>query len=101
MSERPRRHVAKRLSSDLSLAAPKTFPSSPLVAATATDRKAWKGFCEIESEPVCYVHKSLERVLVLIHPEAYFNIMLRDFGVEGVKVQEIVSLDEELLACLP
>ncbi|CAF9920337.1 MAG: hypothetical protein HETSPECPRED_004243 [Heterodermia speciosa] len=27
--------------------------------------------------------------------------MLREFGVEGVKVQEIVSLDEELLTCLP
>lgn len=39
--------------------------------------------------------------MVLISLKAYFNIMLRDFGVEGVKVQEIVSLDEELLACLP
>ena len=46
-------------------------------------------------------HKILKRVVVLISLEAYFNIMLRDFGVEGVKVQEIVSLDEELLVCLP
>ena len=27
--------------------------------------------------------------------------MLRDFGVKGVKVQEVVSLDDELLAFLP
>jgi hypothetical protein len=27
--------------------------------------------------------------------------MLRQFGVKGVKVQEIVSLDDELLAILP
>lgn len=27
--------------------------------------------------------------------------MLMDFGVKGVKVQEVVSLDEEMLAFLP
>lgn len=27
--------------------------------------------------------------------------MLRDFGVSGVKVQEVISLDEESLNCLP
>lgn len=27
--------------------------------------------------------------------------MLQDFGVEGIKVQEVFSLDEEFLACLP
>ena len=54
MTERPKRHISKRLSSDPSLFAPKTFPNNPLVAATVTDRKAWKGFCEIESEPVCF-----------------------------------------------
>ena len=27
--------------------------------------------------------------------------MLKNFGVKGVKVQEVVSLDEELLAYLP
>lgn len=26
--------------------------------------------------------------------------MLRDFGVKGVKVQEVVSLDEEMMALL-
>lgn len=33
--------------------------------------------------------------------QAFFNVMLRDFGVRGVKVQEVVSLDEEVLASLP
>lgn len=54
MSERPKRHIAKRPSSDPNLSAPKTFPNDPLLAATPTDRKAWKGFCEIESEPVYF-----------------------------------------------
>ncbi|KAK2812144.1 hypothetical protein FQN50_001501 [Emmonsiellopsis sp. PD_5] len=32
--------------------------------------------------------------------QALFNVMLRDFGVKGVKVQEVVSLDDEMLAFL-
>jgi len=27
--------------------------------------------------------------------------MLREFGVDGIKVQEVVGLDEDLLAFLP
>ena len=33
--------------------------------------------------------------------QAFFNVMLKNFGVKGVKVQEVVSLDEELLSCIP
>ncbi|KAK2747270.1 hypothetical protein FQN57_002168 [Myotisia sp. PD_48] len=43
----------------------------------------WHGFCEIESEP------------------ALFNSILSGFGVKGVKVQEVFSLDDEMLALLP
>ncbi|KAJ5124676.1 uncharacterized protein N7515_008501 [Penicillium bovifimosum] len=50
--------------------------------ATRLDKDSWSGFCEIESEP------------------ALFNVMLREFGVKGVKVQEVVSLDEEMMALL-
>ena len=32
---------------------------------------------------------------------AFFDAMLKDFGVQGVRVQEVVSLDEEILAYLP
>lgn len=60
----------------------KIFPNHPLVPATKSDKDNWNGFCEIESEP------------------ALFNVMLREFGVKGVKVQEVVSLDEEMLAFL-
>ena len=31
---------------------PRVFPNDALAAATADDKKQWKGFCEIESEPV-------------------------------------------------
>lgn len=33
--------------------------------------------------------------------QAFFNVMLREFGVKGVKVKEIVSLDTDILARLP
>jgi ubiquitin carboxyl-terminal hydrolase L5 len=33
--------------------------------------------------------------------QALFNVMLREFGVKGIKVQEVFSLDDELLAFLP
>ncbi|KAJ5152862.1 uncharacterized protein N7482_009340 [Penicillium canariense] len=50
--------------------------------ASQLEKNSWNGFCEIESEP------------------ALFNVMLREFGVKGVKVQEVVSLDEEMMAFL-
>jgi len=31
----------------------KVFAQEPSAAATAEDKHLWKGFCEIESEPVC------------------------------------------------
>ncbi|KAL2785711.1 ubiquitin carboxyl-terminal hydrolase [Aspergillus keveii] len=49
---------------------------------TEAEKTSWNGFCELESEP------------------AIFNVMLREFGVTGVKVQEVFSLDDEYLACL-
>ena len=33
--------------------------------------------------------------------QAFFNVMLRNFGVEGIKVQEVFSLDDEMLNLLP
>ncbi|RJE26656.1 ubiquitin carboxyl-terminal hydrolase [Aspergillus sclerotialis] len=50
--------------------------------ASTVEKDTWNGFCEIESEP------------------ALFNVMLREFGVKGVRVQEVVSLDEEMMAFL-
>ncbi|KAL1958473.1 hypothetical protein VTO42DRAFT_4337 [Malbranchea cinnamomea] len=55
------------------------FTNPPLAALTEAEKSKWNGFCEIESEP------------------ALFNVMLREFGVKGVKVQEVVSLDDEML----
>ncbi|KAJ9647105.1 hypothetical protein H2199_002091 [Coniosporium tulheliwenetii] len=51
--------------------------------AMDAEKRAWQGFCEIESEP------------------AYFNVMLKEFGVQGVKVQEVYGLDPDMLAMLP
>lgn len=32
---------------------PRLFPQDPSTPATVNDKTNWKGFCEIESEPVC------------------------------------------------
>lgn len=58
------------------------FPKDTSAPATVEDRRRWKGFCEIESDP------------------AFFNVMLREFGVKDVRVQEVVSLDPEMLGLL-
>ncbi|KAE8148812.1 ubiquitin carboxyl-terminal hydrolase [Aspergillus avenaceus] len=58
---------------------PATDPCRP---ATEQEKGSWNGFCELESEP------------------ALFNAMLREFGVKGVKVQEVISLEEEMMAFL-
>ena len=81
----------------------KVFPQDPSAPATMEDKRNWKGFCEIESEPVRFHHiySILSVDMCLQQLQAFFNIMLKKFGVQGVKVQEIVSLDNEILAFLP
>ncbi|KAI9773443.1 MAG: hypothetical protein M1840_007659 [Geoglossum simile] len=53
--------------------------SPPFEPAKALDRLNWAGWCEIESEP------------------ALFSVMLREFGVKDVKVQEVFTMDKEIL----
>lgn len=50
---------------------------------TPPDRNTWPGWVEMESEP------------------AFFNAMLKDMGVHGVKTSEVWSLDDNDLAILP
>lgn len=52
-------------------------------ALTPPDRNTWPGWVEMESEP------------------AFFNAMLKDMGVRGVKMSEVWSLDDNDLAILP
>ncbi|KAL1619547.1 hypothetical protein SLS56_010041 [Neofusicoccum ribis] len=66
-----------------SLPEDRVFPNDACVAASADDKRKWQGFCEIENDP------------------AFFNVMIQEFGVQGVKVQEVFGLDEALLAMLP
>ncbi|GES65578.1 ubiquitin carboxyl-terminal hydrolase [Aspergillus terreus] len=79
MTQRPKR---RRLNaSNQSDNAPES-EHDPYRPATPQEKAQWNGFCELESEP------------------ALFNVMLREFGVKGVKVQEVVSLDDEMMALL-
>jgi ubiquitin carboxyl-terminal hydrolase L5 len=52
-------------------------------ALTPPDRNTWPGWVEMESEP------------------AFFNTMLKDMGVHGVKTSEVWSLEDNELAVLP
>jgi ubiquitin carboxyl-terminal hydrolase L5 len=59
------------------------FPSSADYPATQHDKETWQGFCDIESDP------------------AYFSVILRELGVEGVTVREVFALTPDLLEMLP
>ncbi|KAL9026997.1 MAG: hypothetical protein Q9196_004422 [Gyalolechia fulgens] len=82
MAERPKRRRVVKSGGPSKKHRFNAFPEDPSAPATAEDRIRWKGFCEIESDP------------------AFFNVMLRDFGVKNVRVQEVVSLDPEMLGFL-
>ncbi|KAF2026726.1 ubiquitin carboxyl-terminal hydrolase 2 [Setomelanomma holmii] len=60
-----------------------TFPSPPDYPATKLDKETWQGFCDIESEP------------------AYFSVILREAGVQGVTVREVFAMTPDLLEMLP
>ena len=63
------------------------------------NKRDWKGFCEIESDPVSQQVRGY--YTILIFSKALFTSLLRKFGVQGIKVQEIVSFDDEVLCGLP
>lgn len=81
--------------------------------ATNEELEAWKGWVELESEPVSLLAlfcssgwnpitwSAPYRDTALTMVQAFFNVMLRDLGVEGVKIQEVFSLDEEMLEMIP
>ena len=52
-------------------------------AITTPDRLTWRGWVEMESEP------------------AFFNVMLKEMGVRGIKVNEVWSMDDNCMAMLP
>ncbi len=60
-----------------------SFPSPSDHPATTFDKETWQGFCDIESEP------------------AYFSVILREMGVQGVTVREVFAMDPALLEMLP
>lgn len=64
--------------------------------ATGTpDKATWQGWAEIENDPVC------RYLQVLDYPfrpfpnlrQIVFNVMLREWGVRGIQVNEVVPLD--------
>lgn len=88
---------------------PNVFPHPTFAPASAADRANWNGFCEIESEPVSRrgsnprLADGLSRATLTNCPfvKAFFNVILEELGVRGVKVREVISLDREMLELLP
>lgn len=74
---------------------------------TEEDRQSWPGWVELESDPVSF-YLTLGRFIDSIFGRQYsynlqiiFNYILRQYGVQDVKIQEVLSLDDETLQQLP
>lgn len=72
-----------------------------LAPVTMEDIRQWTGWCELESEPVFPSFAPSNRAASLTAWQAFFNAILRDCGVQDVKIQELFSLDEDSLQLLP
>lgn len=67
----------------------------------AQRRIAGMGSARLSPSPYDLLNSLIWRKIGLTDiSQALFNVMLRDFGVKGVKVQEVVSLDDEMMAFL-
>ncbi|KAF2630088.1 cysteine proteinase [Macroventuria anomochaeta] len=58
-------------------------PNEPVQPVASFNKETWQGFCEIESEP------------------AYFSAILRDMGVQGINVREVVAMQPWFLETIP
>lgn len=96
----PKRKASEATKSTVNL------PDKPLEEALSPlcqqDIEEWEGWIELESEPVNYAPFSFD---TSVHAnallEAFFNIILKDLGVENVKAQEVFSIDQDSLDLLP
>ncbi|KAK5713919.1 hypothetical protein LTR17_017346 [Elasticomyces elasticus] len=79
----PPKRNNKRKAAVVNAAAMKDGNSSNSTELAVPDRATWPGWVEMESEP------------------AFFNVMLTEMGVRGVKVQEVYDMDQTFLLTLP
>ncbi|KAL1852499.1 hypothetical protein VTK73DRAFT_9182 [Phialemonium thermophilum] len=80
---RARPHVAEEEEPSDDFVLPENLLDAALAPMRPDELEAWQGWIELESEP------------------AFFNVILRDLGVEDVRVQELFSVDDDSLAALP
>jgi Ubiquitin carboxyl-terminal hydrolase, family 1 len=55
------------------------------------DKSTWKGWAEIENDPVRCILSV--QAAFSNSPQLIFNVMLREWGVRGIRVNEVVPLD--------
>ena len=60
-----------------------SLPEPSVHAASTEEKNDWQGFAELENDP------------------AYFNVLLREWGMTSAAVQEIWAMDPDSLANLP
>ena len=64
-------------------------------ATRTPDKATWQGWAEIENDPVCCYLQFLDypfRPFPNLR-QIVFNVMLREWGVRGIQVNEVVPLD--------
>ncbi|KAH7157186.1 hypothetical protein EDB81DRAFT_881461 [Dactylonectria macrodidyma] len=81
-SRNPKRK-ASEAANQATTAPPDKLLDEALAPLTPKDVQEWEGWIELESEP------------------AFFNIILRDLGVQHVKAQEIFTIDQDSLDIIP
>lgn len=70
------------------------------------DAKTWPGFVEMESNPVsctpkCSPRWRLQNAPQLTRLQAFFNQILGQSGIKGIKIQELYETGPDMVAFLP
>jgi ubiquitin carboxyl-terminal hydrolase L5 len=100
----PRRNPKRKASETvLALAKlPDNLLEEALSPLTARDIEEWEGWVELESEPVSHsTFLRSAKLVILMSCQAFFNIILRDLGVQDVRAQELFTVQQESIELLP
>lgn len=68
--------------------------SSRLIATLGQDGSRWRVSPSV-------ARSTLPGADITNLTQAFFNVMLKEMGVRGAKVQEVLSIEDDMLAILP
>ena len=70
------------------------------MAFARLNQSLYGGLFQLYCFPFLFFLSAYQADFYILLPKALFNVMLREFGVKGIKVQEVISLDDEMLQFL-